>query len=172
MKENDETEIEKATDKKWYALYTAPRAEKQVKEKLEANDITCYLPLHRTPRVWSDRVKLVDIPLFHSYIFVCCKPAKVLSMNRINGVVRVVFYNGKPAEVRPEEIEAIRYFLKEAEGKPLCAGEEVEILAGSFKKQSGTVLWIKRKYLALRIECVSANVIVNTEYVAPVKRLK
>lgn len=56
----------------WYVLYTFPRAEKQVKERLEREGIDCWLPLHRSPRVWSDRVKLVDVPLFNSYIFVHC----------------------------------------------------------------------------------------------------
>lgn len=164
--------MEPNNEKKWYALYTTPRAEKQVKEKLDADEIDCYLPLHRTPRTWSDRVKLVDMPLFHSYIFVQCKPTEILSMNRIKGVVRVVFYDGKPAVIRPEEIDAIRLFLQEAAGKPLCTGEEVEILAGSLKNRSGTIVRIKKKYLVLRIDCLAANVIVNTEYVAPLKRVR
>lgn len=160
------------TNHSWYALYTTPRAEKQVKEKLDANGVTCYLPLHRTPRVWTDRVKMVDMPLLSSYIFVYCKPTEILLMNRVKGVVRVVFYDGKPAVIRPEEIDAIRLFLQEAEGKPLCTGEEVEILAGSLKSQLGTIIRIKKKYLVLRIDSIAANVIVNTEYVAPLKRVK
>ena len=47
----------------WYVLYTAPRAEKQVKQRLDAQGIKSWLPLHKTPRVWSDRVKIVEIPL-------------------------------------------------------------------------------------------------------------
>lgn len=41
----------------WYVLYTAPRAEKQVRDRIDALGIECWLPLHRAPRVWSDRVK-------------------------------------------------------------------------------------------------------------------
>ena len=52
----------------WNVLYTAPRAEKQVKERIAALGVECFLPLHRTPRVWSDRVKIVEVPLFSSYI--------------------------------------------------------------------------------------------------------
>lgn len=157
---------------KWYALYTTPRAEKQVKEKLEMNGVECYLPLHRTPRVWSDRVKLVDVPLFHSYIFVQCKESEVLSLKRITGVVRIVFYDGKPAVIRQKEIDAIKSFLVEAEGKMLCTGDEVEILAGSMRHLSGTILRIKKKYLILRIDRLAAEVCVNTENVAPLKRVK
>ena len=35
----------------WNVLYTAPRAEKQVKERIAALGVECFLPLHRTPRV-------------------------------------------------------------------------------------------------------------------------
>lgn len=156
----------------WYALYTKPRSEKRVKEKLEQNGWECYLPLHRSPRVWSDRVKIVDMPLFNSYIFVRCKEAEILSLIRINGVVRVVFYDGKPAVIRPVEIEAIKMFIEEAEGKVLCTGDEVEILAGSLKNKSGKIVKIKKKYLVLRIEQLAATVCINTESVAPLNRVK
>ncbi len=156
----------------WYVLYTTPRSEKRVKEKLEWNGIECYLPLHRSPRVWSDRVKLVDVPLFNSYIFVKCKDAEILSLIRINGVVRVIFYDGKPAVIREAEVEAIRMFIEEAQGKVLSTGDEVEILAGSMKKKSGKIVKINKKYLILRIEQLAATVCVNTESVALLGRVK
>lgn len=156
----------------WYALYTTPRAEKRVKEKLEMNGLECYLPLHRSPRVWSDRVKLVDIPLFNSYIFVRCKESEVLSLIRINGVVRVVFCDGKPAIIRAKEIEAIKLFIEAAEGKTLSTGDEVEILAGSWKHKFGKIVKIKKKYLVLRIEQLAATVCVDTEKVALLGRVK
>ena len=35
----------------WYVLYTAPRAEKQVRDRINALGVECWLPLHRAPRV-------------------------------------------------------------------------------------------------------------------------
>lgn len=156
----------------WYALYTKPRSEKRVKEKLESNGWECYLPLHRSPRVWSDRVKVVDMPLFNSYIFVKCKESEILSSIRVNGVVRVVFYDGKPAVIRQKEVDAIKMFIEEAEGKVLCTGDEVEILTGSMKNKSGKIMKIKKKYLVLHIEQLAATICVNTESVAPLDRVK
>lgn len=164
--------IESVSKLNWYALYTQPRAEKRVKEKLEMNGVECYLPLHRSPRVWSDRVKMVDIPLFNSYIFVKCKDADILQMNRISGVVRTVFYDGKPAKIRQDEIDAIRLFIEEASGKTLCKGDEVEILTGSMKRRSGKIIKIKKKYIMLHIQQLMATVCVNTESVAPLNRVK
>ncbi|MDR2775280.1 MAG: UpxY family transcription antiterminator [Tannerella sp.] len=156
----------------WYALYTSPRAEKRVKEKLEQNGLECYLPLHRSPRVWSDRVKIVDIPLFNSYIFVKCNAGKIFSMYKIYGVVKVVFYDGKPAIIRQKEIDMIRMFIEETSGKVLCTGDEVEILTGSMKNISGKIVRIKKKYLVLHIKQLMATVCVNMESVAPVNRIR
>jgi len=155
----------------WYVLYTSPRFEKRVKERVEQNGIECYLPLHRCPRVWSDRVKLVDIPLFHSYIFVSCKAHEVMPLIRINGVVRVVYYNGKPAVIRQFEIDTIKQFLEKAKEKVLVAGEDVEILTGSMKKRNGKIVKIKKKYIVLHIEQLAATVCVNIESITPIKKI-
>ena len=155
----------------WFVLYTTPRSEKKVKEQLENKGVECYLPLHRTPRVWSDRVKLVDIPLFSSYIFVRCKPFELFPISKLIGVVKVILYNGSPAVVRQSEIEAIKAFLEKAKERVLCTGDEVEILTGSMKHQSGKIIKIKKKYILLSIEQLTATVCVNTENVAPLKKI-
>ena len=84
----------------WYVLYTAPRAEKQVRDRIDALGVECWLPLHRAPRVWSDRVKIVELPLFNSYLFVRCTDPELRNLTRVYGVARIVYYNGKPAVVR------------------------------------------------------------------------
>lgn len=155
----------------WYVLYTAPRAEKQVVERLTMAGITSWLPLHRSPRVWSDRVKIVDIPLFSSYVFVNCKEHELRNLLNIYGVVRTVYYDGKPAVVRQKEIDGIRQFLEEAACHELCLGEEVEILCGAMKHVSGKVAKIKKTHLVLFIEQLGATVCVNLNDVAKTKRL-
>ena len=157
---------------KWYVLYTKPRFEKRVKEKLEFGGHECYLPLHRSPRIWLDRVKIVDIPLFSSYIFVKSNESEIRSLLHIDGIVKIVFYDKKPAIIRQQEIDAIQMFIEAAEGKMLCTGDEVEILAGTMKSKRGKVIKIKKKYLMLHVEQLSAIVCVNTESVASIKRIR
>ena len=156
----------------WNVLSTAPRAEKQVKERIEALGVECFLPLHRTPRVWSDRVKIVEVPLFNSYIFVRCPDDVLRDLLRVYGVVRIVFYNKKPAIVRQKEIDAIQEFLDQAAEHALCPGEEVEILAGAMKHVSGKVKKIKKNHLLLYLEQLGATVCVKLDEVARVNRLK
>ena len=157
---------------KWFTLYTRPRFEKRVEEELTINGYECYLPLHRAPRVWSDRVKLVDMPLFNSYIFVKCFERDIRSLNHIKGVVRVVFYDGKPAVIRQQDIDSIKEFIELAAGKVLCTGDNVEILTGSLKSKSGKIIKIKKKILLLHIDQLAATVSVSIEHVSPVKKVK
>lgn len=150
---------------RWHVLYTSPRAEKQVKERLDRMEVENWLPLHRCPRVWSDRVKMVDVPLFTSYIFVNCNEFKLRELPKVYGVSRIVYYNGKPAVVREQELEAIKKFLSEASELPLCPGDEVEIVCGAFKSVSGKVKKIKKSYLVLFLEQLGATVCVKLDAV-------
>lgn len=156
----------------WYVLYTAARAEKQVKERIDALGVECWLPLHRTPRVWSDRVKMVDVPLFSSYVFVKCTDPVLRDLLRVYGVSRIIFYNGKPAIVRQKEIDAIKEFLEIATEHPLCTGDEVEILCGAMKHVSGKVKKVKKNHALLFLEQLGATVCVKLEEIARVNRIK
>jgi hypothetical protein len=173
MTEEEIQRIRSARTLNWYVLYTAPRAEKKVEERLRERGVECYLPLHRSPQVWSDRVKIVDKPLFISYVFVRSTETEALNFVRqIYGVARAVFYNGRPAIVQPSEIEAIRAFLEQAANHPLSMGEEVEILSGALKKVSGVIQKMGRNRLRLYIEQIGITVTVDLSEVAPVKRIK
>ena len=162
----------KMTDNKhWYVLYTSPRAEKQVQYRIEILGIECWLPLHRCPRVWSDRVKMVDVPLFNSYLFVRCTDPELRELPRVYGVSRIVFHNGKPAIVQPKEIETIKTFLEQAAERSLCLGEEVEILCGAMKHVSGKIKKIKKNHLLLYLEQLGATVCVQMDEVARLGRI-
>lgn len=159
-------------DTNWYVLYTAPRAEKLVKERIDMLGVECWLPLHRTPRVWSDRVKIVEIPLFSSYVFVRCTDAVLRDLLKVYGVIRIVFYNQKPAVVRQAEVDVINEFLEQAAEHELCAGDEVEILTGAMRHVSGKIKKIKKNHLMLYLEQLGATVCVKLTDVARVNRLK
>lgn len=150
----------------WFVLYTYPRAEKQVEERLLSQGFDAWLPLHRTPRAWSDRVKYVDMPLFNSYIFVHATQPELYTISRTYGVARVVYYDNKPAVVRQSEIDAIKEFLQVADSRELMPGDEVEILCGALKCISGKVRKVRKRYVMLYIEQLGATVCVDVEKVA------
>ncbi|MDR3142795.1 MAG: UpxY family transcription antiterminator [Tannerellaceae bacterium] len=155
----------------WYVLYTSPRAEKQVRDRLAAREIEVWLPLHQAPRVWSDRVKIVELPLFNSYVFVKCKEHELHELLKVYGVSHIVFFDGKPAVIRQREIDAIRDFLEQAVNHTILIGDEVKILSGSMKNISGKVKKIKKKYLFIYLEQMGVTAQVDLSEVIPVKRL-
>jgi hypothetical protein len=53
-------------EKHWLVIYTKPRAEKKVNERLLEEGFETYLPLQKVIRQWSDRKKKVEVPLFNS----------------------------------------------------------------------------------------------------------
>ena len=98
---------------KWYAVYTKPRWEKKVHKLATERGIESYCPLNKVHRQWSDRVKLVEEPLFKSYVFVHIPADDLTKVRMVDGVLNFVYWNGKPAVVKEGEIDNIRRFLSE-----------------------------------------------------------
>jgi transcription antitermination factor NusG len=143
-------------NKSWFALYTRSRAEKQVYELLLSAGIDTYLPLVRTLKQWSDRKKWVEEPLFRSYIFVFISQAEYYDVLNIPGTVRYVTFEGKAVPIPPQQIEAIRQFIKTGYQLPdaeidLPPGSKIDIIAGPMKGISGELLEVMGK-TKVRIE--------------------
>jgi transcription antitermination factor NusG len=100
-------------EKNWFALYTKPRWEKKLANSLTEKGIVVYCPLNKVVRQWSDRKKVVFEPLFKGYVFVQVAETEKLVVKQTDGVVNFVYWNGKPAIVKQEEIEIIQRFLHE-----------------------------------------------------------
>ncbi|MEN9685553.1 MAG: hypothetical protein RLZZ28_1339, partial [Bacteroidota bacterium] len=102
-------------EKKWYALYTKPRWEKKIYSVLVRKGLESWCPLQKIERQWSDRKKIVEEPLFKSYVFVHIDAAEKTKVLTTDGVLNFVYYLGKPAVIKTEEIELIKKYLLEKE---------------------------------------------------------
>ena len=96
----------------WYVLYTKPRQEKKVTDSLNAIGIEAYCPLVTVVKQWSDRKKKVQVPLINSYVFVNIEEHEREAVFKVSGIVRYLFWLGKPAVVRAIEIEALQNSLE------------------------------------------------------------
>ncbi|HEX2536429.1 MAG TPA: UpxY family transcription antiterminator [Chitinophagaceae bacterium] len=99
--------------KQWFVLYTKPRCEKKVAELLRKRNIEHYFPLNQVGRSLYDRVKTNEVPLFPNYVFVYTDASRHQYIRDISGVLNFVYWLGKPAVVKQEEIDAIQQFLEE-----------------------------------------------------------
>lgn len=144
----------------WYVVYTAPKAEKQVRQRLTAQGVEVFLPLHLAPRKWSDRVKLVEMPLFPSYLFVYTRQSALYDLVHVPGIARVIYFEGQPAKIRPQEIKTIRQFLEYANGK-VCQVElddDVRVAIGPLKDAAGKVIKVGKKYAVLLLDKLGLQV--------------
>jgi transcriptional antiterminator NusG len=55
---------------RWYGLAVHPRREAAAKDHLARRGIAVFLPVAMERRAWSDRIKVVERPLFPGYLFV------------------------------------------------------------------------------------------------------
>jgi transcription antitermination factor NusG len=145
---------------KWYAVYTRSRFEKKTARWLTEQGIEAYVPLQRVVRQWSDRRKLVLEPAIPSYVFVHIDHRLYYKVLETPGVVRYVFFDGKPAVVRDEEIDTLKRVMDsdlEVECLPddLQPGMQVRIIQGPLTGIEGEfVEYMGKQKVALRIEAI------------------
>lgn len=156
-----------ANDDKWYALYTNPRAEKQVFKRLEEKGIETYLPIQKTYRMWSDRKKLVEKPLLSSYVFVKTKPRNFPEVYKTPGVVKFVTFEGKPAWIPQCQIDTLRLLIDsnaeiEISSEKFAPGDNVEVVSGALIGLRGELIKIGTKNrFVIRIDKLDQNLILK-----------
>jgi transcription antitermination factor NusG len=141
----------------WYVVYTKPKWEKKVAEQLIKMGIECYCPLITQVRQWSDRKKKVEVPLFNSYVFVQLPESDRNLVFQSTGAVRYLFWLGKPAIVRDEEINIIK---KGFDGSDSCdvsvvpfqVGDKIELDSGPFSTQTAIVQEVNNTHYVLVLE--------------------
>jgi transcription antitermination factor NusG len=104
---------EPAQREHWYALQTRPRHEKSVIQRLSERGVTTFLPLITEVHRWSDRKKLIELPLFGCYVFAKFVPqgAERLQVLRVEGVLGLVGARGEGSAIPEAEIDAVRALL-------------------------------------------------------------
>jgi len=143
--------------RKWLAIYTRPRWEKKVNQLLTEKGVECYCPLNKVRRKWSDRVKIVEEPLFKSYVFVKVSDDDRTAVRMTPGAINFVYWQGRPAVIKEKEITAIKRFLGEyenVEAQPieLKLSQRVRVTNGTLMDQEGKVLDIRHKTVKIAID--------------------
>jgi transcription antitermination factor NusG len=167
------------TEKKWYAIYTKPRWEKKVDSVLLRKEINSWCPLQKVQRQWSDRKKVIEEPLFKSYVFVRINEQERIKVLMTDGVLNFVHYLGKPAVIRDEEIGLIKKYLSEENTKLEIISMEgfrestkVKITHGVFMDNEGTVLRGGKKKVYVQLQSLGQVMVVEfpVEYLTPIKK--
>jgi len=150
----------------WYVIYTKSRYEKAVADKLALFGIEVYCPLLKRKKLWSDRWKLVEEPLFRSYCFVQLEDKDRDSIFTVPGVVRYVYHCGKPAIIREKEMDLLKSWLMQYDhdsihSETLNANDRIRIRSGALMDKEAEVLESKGHYALLLLEDLGLQVKVD-----------
>jgi transcription antitermination factor NusG len=142
--------------KKWFILYTKANQEIKVSEQLKEMNISCFCPTVTIFKEYSDRKKKVLKPLLPSYVFVFIEEIKRNDVFSVFGIVRYMFWLGKPATVREFEIELMKQYLngifQSVSLTKFTRGQLYKISEGVFSGRIGKVVETKKNKIKLELQ--------------------
>ncbi len=151
----------------WFAIYTRPKNEKKVVEGLEKLGVEVYCPMVTQVKQWSDRKKKVEAPLINSYVFVNIEDKKRNIVFEVPGVVRYLFWLGKPAVIQEHEIDLLKASLKgvfsNVEVNGIQPGDALTISKGPFQGKEGVVSQVDKNKIRLVLKELGVTITISKE---------
>lgn len=147
---------------KWHALYVKSRSEKKTAETLQSKNIEAYVPLVKTMRQWSDRKKMIELPLLNGYVFIKIPTSSQELVLQNKGVVSFVKSEGRIAEIREVEIERLKqlvelgYQLESSSiNRKYKEGDKIRIHSGPLRNLEGFVTQTKEsRFVEVLLESI------------------
>ncbi len=135
------------SDQSWFAIRVKSRCEWAVSDALRQKGYEEFLPLYWSRRRWSDRVKVLQLPLFSGYLFCRFAAADRVPILSTPGVVLIVGSGKTPLPIEAKEVEAIRVAVNSGQKivpwPNLEIGRTVRIEEGSLRGLEGVLLRFK-----------------------------
>jgi transcriptional antiterminator NusG len=155
-------------DYRWYALQVRTRFEKVVAQHAANRGFEEYVPMYRSQRRWSDRVKQIATPLFPGYVFSKFDINERLPLLMIPGVMSIVNFGGVPFAIPEIEIRAVQDVVGSGlnyEPWPFSAiGQPVQVKFGPLKGLEGRIVEVKKNYrLVISVTLLNRSVSVEID---------
>ena len=145
--------------KNWFVLYTKPRHELKVLDRLSLLGVESYTPTKIEVRKWSDRKKKVKVCLLPSMVLVCLEENEVDKVFGVPGVRRYLFVHGKRARVTNDEVMAMKHYIENThqllDKKEHLVGSKIKI---PLLDQEAEVISVKGKRCIAQLELLGATV--------------
>src|SRR5262245_42181296 len=165
--------------KQWYAVQLRPRSEKMVALHLRDKGYEEYLPLYRSRRRWSDRMKEVDLPLFPGYIFCKFDVTNRLPILVIPGVISITGCGKVPLPIPEGEISAVRRIVTSSmpygPWPSMRVGQAVRVRSGPLEGLEGRILELRNTYhlvISVTMLSRSVSVLIDRSDVVPIAESK
>ena len=152
----------------WFAVRVKSNYEKPVSMILRGKGFEEFMPTYRCRRQWSDRVKVVDVPLFPGYLFCRLDLNKRLALLTTPGFLYLVGKGRTPEPVDEREILAIQAAMRS--GLPaspwpsIVVGQKVRLERGPLRGVEGVVAKIAdQERVYLNVTLLQRAVVVQVE---------
>ena len=129
----------------WYAVFTAARAEKRVKERLEQAGIENYLPVRKVEFERNGQVRRLEIPVITGCIFVRVSETNLPSVLSIWGVIALLQEKQVPVVISDEQLESFKILNERAEtleivNEGLPVGSAIRVFQGELAGVQGELI--------------------------------
>lgn len=154
----------------WFAVQTLYRHEKSVVRQLSEDGVESFVPMYRERRRWSDRNKIIEMPLFPGYVFVRIgeRPAERVEVLRRPGVMSFVGNRQRTSAIPDAEIEAMKNVVESGLPCSPCSylkiGQRVRVCDGALRGIEGILLRVaNEETVVLSIDLVQRSVMVRIQ---------
>lgn len=132
-------------ERKWFAVYTRFKREKIVLKQLMEKGIDAYLPLSTYKRVYTRKIKKIELPLISCYVFVKIFHSEYFSVLSTQDVVKFVKFSHELLAIPEREINILKAITGqniEVEAIKLVPeiGDDIEICFGSLYGLKGKLV--------------------------------
>jgi len=154
--------------KNWYIIYTKAKCEKKVGSLLTKKKIKNFYPIPFRQESRFRRRKLVNEPLFPSYVFVYIHENEIHLVKQLNHVINLVYWKGEPATIQSEEIDEMRQFITQHQNIRLERSEinlnsRVSVIDGPSYAVDGNVVMIKNKFIKVNLPSLGYMLVADME---------
>lgn len=155
-------------EQKWYALTVPYQHEQRTEKALQSKGLETLVPVYRSRRQWSDRVKDVELPLFAGYVLCQFDLAQRIRVLDTPGVSKIVGFGGAVTALEDCEVAGIQRLV--ALKVPLApwpylkAGDRVKVEHGPMRGLEGTLLRTKdTMHLVIGVELLQRSLAVEVD---------
>src|SRR5690242_20470773 len=136
-------------DNRWLAVQVRSGWELRTAYALKERGYEEFVPLRQHKRRWSDRTKVVSIPLFSGYVFLRFSLRNQQPIVTAPGIIRLVGMGDRVIPIDDDEIQALRSVSEGALAYGTCAfmavGQDVIVRNGPLAGVRGKISRFKNK---------------------------
>jgi transcription antitermination factor NusG len=153
----------------WFVVQTRYRFEKKVAAQLSNKGIRVFLPLRKESRSWSDRKKVIAVPLFPGYAFVRSDRSLLrrLLILQTGGVMGFVSFAATAAIVPDKQIDDLQLLLAQQVPFSLYpfvwVGQRVRIRGGCLDGIEGLLTQRDKRKFVISIESIERSLAIEMQ---------